>query len=130
MKPTVKVYGVQAAGASAAHDSWHARKPVRTERAETIADGLATRSSYELTFPVLLDGLADFVTVTDDEIVEAMRLLLRTTHTLVEPAGAAGLAGLLKLAPELTGQRVAIVLSGANVDSATLRTVFAPSPNA
>jgi threonine dehydratase len=130
LKPGVKVYGVQAAGASAAHDSWHARKPVRTERAETIADGLATRSSYELTFPVLLDGLADFVTVTDDEIVEAMRLLLRTTHTLVEPAGAAGLAGLLKLAPELTGQRVAIVLSGANVDSATLRTVFAPSPNA
>ena len=130
LKPGAKVYGVQAAGASAAHDSWHARKPVRTERAETIADGLATRSSYELTFPVLLEGLADFVTVTDDEIVEAMRLLLRTTHTLVEPAGAAGLAGLLKLAPDLTGQRVAIVLSGANVDSATLRTVFAPSPNA
>jgi threonine dehydratase len=124
MKPTVKVYGVQAAGASAAHDSWHARKPVRTERAETIADGLATRSSYELTFPVLLDGLADFITVTDDEIVEAMRLLLRTTHTLVEPAGAAGLAGLRKLSSVLAGQRVGIVLSGANVDSMTLKSIL------
>jgi threonine dehydratase len=127
MKPTVKVYGVQAAGASAAHDSWHARKPVRTERAETIADGLATRSSYELTFPVLLEGLADFVTVTDDEIVEAMRLLLRTTHTLVEPAGAAGLAGLRKLTAKVAGQRVGIVLSGANTDALTLRRVLESS---
>jgi threonine dehydratase len=125
MKPGAKVYGVQAAGASAAHDSWHARKPVRTERAETIADGLATRSSYELTFPVLLAGLADFITVTDEEIVEAMRLLLRTTHTLVEPAGAAGLAGLRKLTSKLAaGQRVGIVLSGANVDSSTLQRVL------
>jgi threonine dehydratase len=125
MKPGAKVYGVQAAGASAAHDSWHARKPVRTERAETIADGLATRSSYELTFPVLLEGLADFITVTDEEIVEAMRLLLRTTHTLVEPAGAAGLAGLRKLTSKLAaGQRVGIVLSGANVDSSTLQRVL------
>jgi threonine dehydratase len=124
MKPGAKVYGVQAAGASAAHDSWHARKPVRTDRAETIADGLATRSSYELTFPVLLAGLAGFITVTDDEIVEAMRLLLRTTHTLVEPAGAAGLAGLRKLTPQLEGKRVGNVLSGANVDSATLQRVL------
>jgi threonine dehydratase len=124
MKPGAKVYGVQAAGASAAHDSWHARKPVRTDRGETIADGLATRSSYELTFPVWLAGLAGFITVTDDEIVEAMRLLLRTTHTLVEPAGAAGLAGLRKLTPQLEGKRVGNVLSGANVDSATLQRVL------
>jgi threonine dehydratase len=124
LKPGAKVYGVQAAGASAAHDSWHAREPVRTERAETIADGLATRSSYELTFPVLLEGLADFVTVTDDEIVEAMRLLLRTTHTLVEPAGAAGLAGLRKLTAKVAGQRVGVVLSGANVDASTLRQIL------
>lgn len=123
-RPATKIYGVQAAGASAGHDSWHARRMVQKDRAETIADGLATRSAYELTFPSLLNGLADFITVTDDEIVDAMRLLLRTTHTLVEPAGAAGLAGLRKLAPGLAGQRVAIVLSGANVDARTLRAVI------
>ena len=123
LKPDAKVYGVQAIGASAAHASWVARKPVQTDRADTFADGLATRSTYELTFPTLLEGLADFVTVTDAEIADAMRMLLRTTHTLVEPAGAAGLAGLRKLAPKLEGQRVGIVLSGANVDSATLRRV-------
>ena len=73
----------------------------------------------------LLEGLADFITVTDAEIADAMRMLLRTTHTMVEPAGAAGLAGLRKLAPTLEGKRVGIVLSGANVDSSTLRRVLA-----
>lgn len=125
MKPEAIVYGVQAAGAAASHAAWHAKEHVTLDRADTFADGLATRSSYELTFPVLLDGLEDFVTVSDAEIADAMRLLLRTTHSLVEPAGAAGLAGLRTLAPRLEGQRVAIVLSGANVDSATLRQVLA-----
>ena len=124
LKPTVKVYGVQAEGAAAYHASFHARKPVRIDRADTIADGLATRSTYDMTFQTLLDGLADFVTVSDAEIADAMRLLLRTTHTMIEPAGAAGLAGLLKLAPQLEGQRVGIIISGANVDSATLQRVL------
>jgi threonine dehydratase len=124
LRPDARVYGVQAVGASAAHAGWLARKPMQTERAETFADGLATRSTYEMTFPALLDGLADFVTVTDAEIADAMRMLLRTTHSMVEPAGAAGLAGLRKLSSKLEGKRVGIVLSGANVDSATLRRVL------
>ena len=124
LKPAAKVYGVQAVGASAAHDGWQARRPMQIDRADTFADGLATRSTYEMTFPALLDGLADFVTVTDAEIADAMRMLLRTTHSMVEPAGAAGLAGLRKLAPELAGKRVGIVLSGANVDSSTLQRVL------
>lgn len=86
LRPETKVYGVQAAGASAAHDAWHARRPVQIERAATFADGLATRSTYEMTFPSLLQGLAGFITVTDAEIAEAMRVLVRTTHSMVEPA--------------------------------------------
>ena len=125
LKPDAEVYGVQAVGASAAYEAWLARKPVETKSADTIADGLATRSTYEMTFPTLRDGLADFITVTDAEIADAMRLLLRTTHSMVEPAGAAGLAGLRTLAPKLEGKRVGIVLSGANVDSSTLRRVLA-----
>jgi len=124
LKPDARVYGVQAVGASAAHAGWLARKPVQLDSADTFADGLATRSTYEMTFPTLLDGLEDFITVTDAEIADAMRMLLRTTHSMVEPAGAAGLAGLRKLAPSLEGKRVGIVLSGANVDSATLQRVL------
>lgn len=124
LAPDLEIFGVQAAGASAAHDSWHARQPLSGERADTFADGLATRSSYELTFPALLEGLTDFITVSDAEIAEAMRLLLRTTHTMVEGAGAAGLAGAIRLAERLRGRRVGVVLSGGNVDDATLRRVL------
>lgn len=120
LRPGLAVYGVQAAGASAIHDAWHLGRPVSHPSADTFADGLATRNTYPFTFGALREGLADFVTVSDAQIAEAMRLILRTTHTLVEGAGAAGLAGLLALRETLAGRTVGIVLSGANVDLATL----------
>jgi threonine dehydratase len=124
LHPSLAVYGVQAAGASAIHDSWHAREPRTTARADTFAEGVATRTTYELTFPTLLEGLAGFVTVTDGEIAAAMRVILAATHNLVEGAGALGLAGLLKLRAQLAGKRVGIAFSGGNVDTATLRRVL------
>jgi threonine dehydratase len=124
LQPALAVYGVQAAGASAIHDSWHAREPRTTARANTFAEGVATRTTYELTFPTLLEGLAGFVTVTDAEIAAAMRVILAATHNLVEGAGALGLAGLLKLRDQLAGKRVGIAFSGGNIDSATLRRVL------
>jgi threonine dehydratase len=124
LKPNVRVYAVQAAGASATHDGWHAGEPRVTDSANTIADGLATRSSYAMTFPALREGLADFITLTDAEIANAMRVLLRSTHSLVEGAGAAGMAGLLALRERLAGQRVGVVISGGNVDERTLRQVL------
>jgi threonine dehydratase len=124
LRPSLEVYGVQAAGASAIHDSWHARQPLTTARADTFAEGVATRSTYELTFPTLVEGLAGFVTVTDAEIASAMRTILAATHNLVEGAGALGLAGLVKLRERLAGKRVGIVFCGGNVDTATLRRVL------
>jgi threonine dehydratase len=124
LRPSLDVYGVQAAGASAIHDSWHAREPRTTERAATFAEGVATRCTYELTFPTLLEGLAGFVTVTDAEIASAMRVILAATHNLVEGAGAIGLAGLVKLREQLASKRVGIVFSGGNIDTATLRRVL------
>lgn len=124
LKPSLAVYGVQAAGAAAAYDSWTAREPRLRRSADTFADGLATRSSYEMALPALIEGLADFITVTDAEIAEAMRVLISTTHSLVEGAGAGGLAGLRVLAPRLANQRVGIVISGGNADAATLLRVL------
>jgi len=123
LAPRVAVYGVQAERASAIHDSWHAGRPVTHDSADTFADGLATRQSYALTFPALLQGLAGFVTVSETEIADAVRLLLRTTHNLAEGAGAAGLAGLRRLSGELAGCEVAVILSGGNIDAPTLRRV-------
>lgn len=125
LRPTVALYGVQAAGASATHDSWHANERKTTPAADTFADGLATRSTYDMTWPALREGLAGFVTVTDTEVAAAIRLMIRSTHNLVEAAGAAGLAGLVKLRAELAGKTVAVILSGSNIDSATLRRVMA-----
>ncbi len=124
LKPEVEVYGVQAERASAIHDSWRTGRPVAAASADTFADGLATRNVYDLTFGALWEGLKDFVTVSEAELAEALRILLRTTHSLVEGAGAAGLAGLLKLRERLAGKTVAIVLSGGNIDAATLRRVL------
>jgi threonine dehydratase len=123
-RPGVAVYAVQAAGASAMHDAWHAGRPIHHERCDTFADGLATRSTYALTFPALREGLADFITVGEAAIAEAVRMLLRTTHNLAEGAGAAGLAGLLALRERLAGRTVAIAISGANIDEPTLRRVL------
>jgi len=126
LRPAVAVYGVQAEKASAIYDSWKAGKPVTHQSADTIADGVATKMSYAMTFDALREGLADFVTVSEEEIAEAIRLLLKTTHNLAEGAGAVGLAGLRKLASRLRNKTVAIVISGSNIDQPTLQRVLRP----
>ena len=124
MRPGLRVIGAQSAGATAAYDGWRARAPRTIERANTFAEGVATRSTYALTFPALLDGLADFVTVTDAETAEAVRVILATTHHLVEGAGAIGVAAVMKLREQLAGQRVGVVFCGGNMDSAVLRRIL------
>lgn len=123
LAPRLRVYGVQAAGAAAAHDSWHAHERRTTERADTFAEGVATRTTYDLTFPALLDGLADFITVTDAQIADSLRAILSLTHNLVEGAGAMGLAAVRVLRDRLAGQRVGIVFCGGNLDTAVLRRI-------
>jgi threonine dehydratase len=124
LRPNVAVFGVQAAGAAAIHDSWHTGSRTAIESANTFADGLATRATYDLTWDALREGLAGFVTATDAQIADAIRVLIRTTHSLAEGAGAAGLAGLVGMREQLAGKTVAIVLSGSNIDEITLRRVL------
>jgi threonine dehydratase len=123
-RPGLKVYGVQAAGAAAIHDSWHAGRIVESAEATTFADGIATRKPPALTFSALKDGLAGFVPVREGQIAAALRLLLRTTHNLAEGAGAAGLAGLFALRETLAGRTVGVIVSGGNIDQDTLRRVL------
>ncbi|HTJ46549.1 MAG TPA: pyridoxal-phosphate dependent enzyme, partial [Kofleriaceae bacterium] len=120
----IDVYGVQASGAAAIHDAWHAGEPRHYDRAQTFADGLATRSTYAMTFGALREGLRGFVKVDDAALAESVRILIRTTHNLVEGAGAAGLAGLRALRDQLAGKTVAVILSGANIDENSLRRVL------
>ncbi len=129
--PRIQVIGVQSAQAPAAYESWRERKLVPADNA-TFAEGLATRTAFELPQSVLRDGLADFVLVDDDEIRRATALMIEHTRTLVEPAGAAPLAAALKLRERLDGRRVALLCSGGNVSPEQLRSVLdgVPAPGA
>ena len=120
-KPSLTVCAVGAAGAPAQFESWKEGKVLRGMPVKTMAEGVATGSAYEMTHGSLKAGLADFVTVSEDDLYQGIRDLLGVTHNVAEGAGAAGLAGLRKLAPRLAAQRVAIVLCGGNLSNESLR---------
>ena len=116
-----EIVGVVAAGAPAYALSFAAGRPIATETAETIADGMACRTPDPEAVRIILEGASRIVTVTDGEIRAAMRHLFSDTHNVAEGAGAAGLAALLQERSRMEGRRVALILSGGNVD----REVFA-----
>jgi len=110
-----EIVGVVAAGAPAYALSFAAGHPV-TAPARTIADGLACRVPDPEALEVIREGASRIVTVEDAEIEAAMRHLFSDTHNAAEGAGAAALAALLKERDRMAGRRVAVILSGANVD--------------
>jgi threonine dehydratase len=113
VKPGVAVIGVQSEAAPAAHRSWLAQEFIEDEM-NTFAEGLATRTAFELPQRIMWKSLDDFVLVSDDEIRAAQRTMIETTRNLVEAAGAAPLAAASKLRDRLAGKKVALVLSGGN----------------
>jgi threonine dehydratase len=120
-----KVIGVQAERADAFARSWRGPARVVGERADTFAEGMATRFTFDLTFGLLKSELDDIVTLTEHELAAGVRLALATTHNLAEGAGAAPLAAALKLRDRLAGRKVVCVMSGGNIDRATLLRVLA-----
>src|SRR5207248_5483512 len=114
MGGAVEVIGVQSEAAPAAYRSWQARRLVE-DRMETFAEGLATRTAFELPQEILRQWLDDFVLVSDDEIRAAQAAMIEVTRNLVEAAGAAPLAAALKMRERLAGKRVALIASGGNV---------------
>src|SRR5207247_9487891 len=95
------------------------------DKADTFAEGMATRVTFDLTFGILQHELDDIVTLTEDELAEGVRLALRATHNLAEGAGAASLMAALKLRDQLAGKKVVCVMSGGNIDRGTLKKVLA-----
>jgi threonine dehydratase len=118
--PRIVVIGVQSEAAPAAYRAWRERRPVADEM-RTFAEGLQTRVSFELPQRILAEHLDDFVLVADDELRAATLQLIELTRTLVEPAGAAALAAVLRLRERLAGRRVAVICSGGNISPAQLR---------
>jgi threonine dehydratase len=121
--PAVQVIGVQSEQAPAAYRSWRQRALVE-DRTETIAEGLATRTAFELPQRILQEHLDDFVLVSDDELRAAQLAMIETTRNLVEAAGASPLAAALRLREQLAAKRVALIASGGNASPEQLRDVL------
>lgn len=112
---SVKVIGVEAAGAAAMMASLRAGRPVVLPELQTMADGIAVRSPSELTVAHVQEYVDDMVTVSEEEISRAIVLLVERAKAVVEPAGAAALAAIL--AGKVPGRGPAVaILSGGNVD--------------
>ncbi|MDA0769981.1 MAG: threonine ammonia-lyase [SAR202 cluster bacterium Casp-Chloro-G4] len=114
INPNIQVIAVQAERAQAGYQSWKtgtlAKSPMTSK-----AEGLATGMGYELPQSILKDVLDDFVLVSDEEMDRAVVTHLEKTHNLTEHAGAASLAGALKIKDRLRGKKVALVMSGGNI---------------
>jgi threonine dehydratase len=111
-----RVIGVQAEGAAALADSLRAGAPVARTSVDTIADGLATRTIGALPFEIMTADPPEAVDVSDAEIAAAVLLLLERAKTVVEGAGAVGLAACLADRLPAEARKVAVILSGGNID--------------
>ena len=111
-----EIVGVVAASAPAFALSFAAGRPVPSNSAQTFADGVACRDPQADAFAIVKTGAARVVTVSEDEIAEAIRIYYTTTHNLAEGAGATPLAALLKEKARYAGKRVGLILSGGNID--------------
>ncbi len=123
LNPSVQVFAVQAAAAPAAYLSWKEKRRVDSTM-ESFAEGLATRSPFDLPQAILRRHLDDFILVSEDELKRATLLALEKTRNLVEPAGAASLAAALKIRDRLAGKKVALVMSGGNITPPQLQALL------
>jgi threonine dehydratase len=125
IRPTIRIIGVQAEAAPAYYLSWKQHRSLSTESADTIADGLSTRTTTEDNVRQLTALIDDILLVSDDEMLHAIAFLLLNEHTVAEPAGAASTAALLKAEKEFAGKSVVLVVTGANIAPDILRRAVA-----
>jgi threo-3-hydroxy-L-aspartate ammonia-lyase len=114
----IEIWGVEPEAGNDVQQSFERGERVTIAVPQTIADGLQTQLVGELTFPIIQEHVTGIATVSDDELIEAMRLLFERMKIVVEPSGVAGFAAVLNERMTVRGKRIGIVLSGGNVDRA------------
>jgi threonine dehydratase len=126
---TTEIVGVVSDGAPATALSFEAGAPVSTDTVDTFIDGVATRVPDPVAIDLIVRGASRIVRISDDQCAEAVRLLLRCTHHLVEPSGAAALAGCIadrESHPDAAhAKRVGVIVSGGNIDAHILSEILA-----
>ena len=119
-----QVFGVVSDRANTYKRSLDAGRLVPTNSALTFADGMAVRIPDAQAFAIMQTGMAGLIEVTDDAVADAIRALYTDTHTLAEGAGAAAFAALMRERDKLQGKRVAVIVSGQNIDRPWMATVL------
>ena len=116
MQPNVKVYGVQAAGAPSMLESIRKKEKVTLETVDTFADGIAVKHPGDLTYELVSSYVDDIVTVTDDEVANAILAMIEERKLIAEGAGAVSVAAAMYNKVPLKGKKVCCVVSGGNID--------------
>jgi threonine dehydratase len=116
LSPECKVYGVEPEAGNDGQQSFRIGKIVHIETPKTIADGAQTQHLGEYTFGIIRRDVDDIFTVTDEQLVEAMRFFAERMKMVVEPTGCLAFAGAIAAGKAIAGKRVGIVISGGNVD--------------
>jgi len=126
---STEIVGVVSAGAPATALSFEAGSPVTTETVDTFIDGVATRVPDPVAIDLIVRGASRIVQISDDQCADAVRLLLRCTHHLIEPSGAAALAGFIAdraaQPAAARARRVGVIVSGGNIDAHILSEILA-----
>jgi len=125
LSPKTKVIGVSASGAPALKESFDKKEPIDSLSVRTIADGIAVRDTSPVTLEYMLQYVDEMVSVDDEEIANAILFLLEKQKLVVEGAGAVGVAAIMhNKIPELQGKKIAIILSGGNMDVTLLSVII------
>jgi len=128
LSPRCRVIGVEPESGDDGGRSFRSGLLERAEHADTIADGARTPSLSPLTLALIRRSVADMITASDAELVQAMRFVWERMKLIVEPTGVLGLAPLLRAWPAARGLRVGVILSGGNVDMSLAQKWFAGPP--
>jgi len=125
VNPNIEVIGVGASGAPALKNSFEQKVAIDSTSVRTIADGIAVRDTSKITLSYILENVDRFISVDDEEIASAILFLLEKQKLVVEGAGAVGVAAVMhnKLG-SLHGKKIAIVLSGGNMDVTLLSVII------
>ncbi|MDQ3655909.1 MAG: threo-3-hydroxy-L-aspartate ammonia-lyase [Chloroflexota bacterium] len=124
LAPEVHIYGVEPEAGNDGQQSFRSGRIVHIQTPKTLADGAQTLHLGELTFPVIQRHVTDILTVSDAELVDAMRVFAGTLKQVVEPTGVLAFAGLRTVAGEFAGKRIGVIISGGNIDLARFATLL------
>jgi threonine dehydratase len=115
LNPETEIVAVQTQNAPSVYLSWKSGDLESTKTANTIADGLATRQAFELPVKIMRELVDDFVLVSDEEIMNAIKTYVEMCHSIAEGAGAAPLAAAIKKRKEIKNKKIGLILSGGNI---------------